>query len=100
MVEYSVKLTSKAFSDIDGIYKYISETLCANASAINIVNQIEDAIFSLETFPNRGSIRKTGRYANKNYRQLFVESYVIIYKVDEDSKKVIIMTVKYARSNF
>ena len=100
MAEYYVKLTSKAFSDIDGIYKYISENLCANSSAINIVNQIEEAIFSLETFPNRGSIRRTGRYANKNYRQLFVANYVIVYKVVEESKKVIVMTVKYARSNF
>ena len=100
MAEYDVKLTSKAFSDIEGIYKYISENLCANSSAINIVNQIEEAIFSLETFPNRGSIRRTGRYANKNYRQLFVANYVIVYKVIEESKKVIIMTVKYARSNF
>lgn len=100
MAEYDVKLTSKAFSDIEGIYKYISENLCANSSAINIVNQIEEAIFSLETFPNRGSIRRTGRYANKNYRQLFVANYVIVYKVVEESKKVIVMTVKYARSNF
>ena len=100
MAEYDVKLTSKAFSDIEGIYKYISENLCANSSAINIVNQIEESIFSLETFPNRGSIRKTGRYDNKNYRQLFVENYVIVYKVVEESKKVIIMTVKYAKSNF
>ena len=100
MADYNVKLTSKAFSDIEGIYNYISENLCANPSAINIVNQIEEAIFSLETFPNRGSIRRTGRYANKNYRQLIVANYVIVYKVIEESKKVIIMTVKYARSNF
>lgn len=100
MLKYSVKLTGRAYSDIDSIYKYISEVLCSNSSAINIVTQIEEAILSLETLPNRGAIRKTGYYANKNYRQLFVENYVIVYKVVEEDNKVIIMTVRYARSNF
>ena len=100
LVKYTVKLTGRAFLDIDSIYKYISETLCADSSAISIVAQIEEAIFSLETLPNRGAIRKIGKYANKDYRNIFVENYVIVYKVDEDNKRVIIMTVRYARSNF
>ena len=48
--------------------------------------------------PYRGATRKIGRYANAGYRQLFVENYTIVYRIDEDKKLVIIVTVRYTPS--
>ena len=54
----------------------------------------------MEEMPNRGAPRRIGTYANKGYRQLFIKNYTIVYRVDETEKQVIIVTVKYAGSDF
>ena len=65
-----------------------------------MLNALEEGILSLEQLPLRASIRKTGAYANSDYRQLFVKNYVIIYRVLKESKEVHIVTVRYAPSQF
>ena len=65
-----------------------------------MVNEIEEAILSLEQLPERGAERKVGIYANKGYRQLFVKNYTIVYRADKKSKTVIVITVKYSHQNF
>ena len=37
---------------------------------------MEAGIFSLEEYPYRCAERKTGRYANRGYRELIVDSYI------------------------
>jgi hypothetical protein len=54
----------------------------------------------LESFPYRGAEWKIGLYANKGYRQLFLKNFSLIYRVEEDKKYVIIVTVRYSRSYF
>lgn len=101
MVEqYKVKLMSRALRDLDGIYKYIAETLLEAGTALNLVEEIEREIFSLEHFPNRCPIRRTGRFSNKGYRQLFVKNYTVILRVNEEKRTVIVVTVRYSASQF
>ena len=100
LVKYTVKLYSRADRDLDNIYSYIAHNLLAPGTATNMADALEEAIYSLEDFPERGSIRQTGLYANQGYRQLFVKSYVIIYIVLKDQRQVHIVTVRYAPSQF
>lgn len=100
MDKYIVKLLPKAYRDIEQIYNYISQNFEEKEIALKLVNDIEDTIFSLESLPYRGAERKIGLYANKGYRQLFLKNFSVIYRVDEDKKYVIIVTVRYSRSNF
>lgn len=100
MDKYTVKLYARAYRDIDGIYTYIAENLLSPDTALNMVDELEKAIFSLEKFPERGAIRRTGAYANGDYRQLFVKNYVIVYRVRKEKKEVHIVTVRYSPSNF
>lgn len=44
-----------------------------------MVDELEKAIFSLEQLPERGAIRRTGAFANGDYRELFVKNYIIIF---------------------
>ena len=100
MDKYSVKLYARAYRDLDEIYAYIANTLSEPGTALNIVDALEEAIFSLEQMPERGAIRRIGIYANVGCRQLFVKNYVIIYHVLKEEKEVHIVTVRYAPSNF
>ena len=100
MDKYSVKLYARAYQDLDKIYAYIANTLSEPGTALNMVDALEEAIFSLEQMPERGAIRRIGIYANAGYRQLFVKNYVIIYRVLKEKKEVHIVTIRYAPSNF
>ncbi len=99
-MKYEVKLYPRAYRDLDDIYSYIAKNLTEQGTAEKLVSDIEDAIFSLEQFPERGSVRRTGIYADKVYRQLFVGNYTVIYRVYKEEREVHIVTVRYAPSRF
>lgn len=100
MDKYSVKLMSRALRDLDDIYHYIAHTLLEPETALNLVSRIEDAILSLETMPYRCPERKGGAYANRGYRQLFTENYTAVFRIDEEKKAVIVVTIRYSPSEF
>ena len=53
----------------------------------------------LETFPGSHQDRLEGKYAGKGYKQLLVDNYMAIYKIDETEKTVYIITVQYQGRN-
>ena len=100
MERYRVKLYPRAYRDIDEIYSYIAENLLAPAAAQDLRECLEDAILSLEIFPERGAVRRIGRYAHCGYRQLLVKRYVLIYRILPEEKEVHLVTVRYTASQF
>lgn len=100
MDKYSIKIMPRALRDLDAIYSYIARSLQEPTTALDLVTLIEQEILSLETMPYRYPTRKTGAYANKGYRQLLIKNYVVVYRVNEAQKAVIIVTVRYAPSRF
>lgn len=78
MDKYNVSLTSRALRDLDDIYVYIAQTLLVPETALGLVDKIEKEILSLEEMPYRFPERKTGAYANRGYRQLFVHTVTIL----------------------
>lgn len=100
MDKYSVIILAYAYRNLDDIYGYITSELLARQAAENIVDKLEKAILSLEYLPFSGAIRRTGKYANKGYRQIFVKNFTIVYRINTDKKEVVILTVKYSRSEF
>lgn len=69
-------------------------------TALGMVDKIEKEILALEEMPYRFPERKTGAYANKGYRQLFVGNYTVIYRIDEKRRQVIVITIRYSPSQF
>lgn len=100
MDKYEVKLYARAYRDMEDIYAYIANSLHDPNAAQNIIDEIENAVFSLELMPERGAVRRSGIYANRDYRQLFVGNYIIVYRVKKEEKQVHIVTVRYAPSSF
>ena len=100
MDNYQVKLMPRAYRDLDEIEHYIACELSEPETALNLIHEIEEAILGLTHFPQRGARRKIGRYAEKDYRQLFVKNYTIVYRIDNVHKWVIIVTIRYTPSRF
>lgn len=100
MDKYEVRLMNRALQDLDDIYAYIAGNLLESGVATEMVDALESEILSLEYLPYRCSESRTGSFANSGYRQLMVKNYIVIYRVDEANKQVLVVTVRYARSSF
>lgn len=100
MAKYTVKLMQRAAGDLDDIYNHIADDFKEIGTAEKIADALENAILSLDEMLYRGSIRRTGAFANRGYRQFFVKNFTIVYHIDEAGKMVIIVTVRYTPSSF
>lgn len=100
MDKYKVKLLARAARDLDEVYNYIADEFKEIQTAEHMADLLEGAILGLDEMPYRGSIRRTGAFANKGYHQIFVKNFTIVYRIDEEKKFVIIVTVRYTPSSF
>lgn len=99
MDKYSVILYPRAFRDIDDIYAYIALEKMSPENAKGQTDRIWDAVKSLEQLPESHQDRLVGRFAGKGYKQLIVDNYIIIFKIDKEQNRVYIVTVQYQGRN-
>lgn len=99
MNKYRIKINPKAIRELDSIYEYITTEKLAPESAKRQVDRIKKAILNLDTFPQSHQERNEGRYAGKGYRQLLIDNYIVIFRIDETSKIVYIVTIQYHKRN-
>lgn len=96
--KYQVKINPKAISELDYIYNYIAIEKSASENARAQITRIKNAILGLDTFPESHQVRTEGRYAGK-YRQLLIDNYIVIFRIDELYKTVYVVTVQYQGRN-
>jgi toxin ParE1/3/4 len=99
MVKYHIKLYPRAYRDMEEIYRYIAIEKQVPENAKAQTDRIWKAIKNLEIFPDSHQDRLEGKYAGKGYKQLLVDNYMAIYKIDETEKTVYVITVQYQRRN-
>ena len=99
MVKYKVNLLKVAYMDIDNIYRYIANEKLDPENAKAQVDRIKEAILGLEFFPYAHQDRLIGRYSSKDYKQLLIDNYVAIFRIDETEKTVLVVTVRYLGRN-
>ena len=95
MGKYKVMIHPRAIRDLDNIYEYIAKEKLAPENAKGQVDRIKKAILSLDTFPQSHQERNEGRYAGKSYRQLLIDNYIAIFRIDEPHKTVYVVTIQY-----
>lgn len=100
MDKYEVKLMQRASRDLDGIYNHIADEFKEIGTAEKMADALEAAILGLDVMPYRGAIRRTGAFANRGYKQIFVKNFTIVYRIDEAAKMVIVVTIRYTPSSF
>ena len=96
---YNILLYATAYKNLDDIFKYIAFAITEPAAAKNQINRIWDAIFKLKVFPYAHQDVIFGKYASKGYKQLLVDNYIVIYKINEEEKQVYVITVLYGGRN-
>ena len=99
MDKYKVKITPRAIRELDNIYKYIAIEKMAPENARGQINRIKKAILGLNTYPQSHQERTEGRYAGKGYRQLLIDNYIAIFRIDKKNKIVYVITIQYQGRN-
>lgn len=99
MDKYKVKLTPRAYRDLEEIYAYIAEEKLALENARKQTDRIRNALRELETMPQSHQNRQNGRYTNGEYKQMLIDHYIAIFKINEDQKSVQIVTIQYQGRN-
>lgn len=99
MDKCKVKLHPRAIRDLDNIYEYIAKEKSAPENAKRQTDRIKKAILDLGSFPQSNQERNEGRYAGKGYRQLLIDNYIAIFRIDENDKNVYVITVQYQGRN-
>ena len=93
MDKYKVKINPRAIRELDHIYEYIANEKLAPENAKEQVDRIKKAILGLETFLQSHQERNEGRYAAKDYHQLLIDNYIVIFRIDEPNKTVYVVTI-------
>ncbi len=99
MDKYKVKINPRAIRELNSIYEYITNEKMAPENARRQVDRIKKAILDLDTFPQSHQERNEGRYAQKGYRQLLIDNYIAIFRIDEQNKIVYVVTIQYQGRN-
>lgn len=99
MNKYKVKLNPGAIRELNSIYEYIANEKLASENAKGQVDRIKKAVLNLDTFPQSHQERNEGRYAGKGYRQLLIDNYIAIFRIDETNKTVYVITIQYQGRN-
>lgn len=99
MDKYNIKINPKAIRDLNNIYGYIANEKLAPENAKGQTERIKKAILSLDIFPQSHQERNEGRYAKKGYRQLLIDNYMVIFRIDEENKIVYVITIQYQGRN-
>lgn len=98
--KYIIKITPKAFEDLDEIYSYISNGLYNEGAADNLMDKIEARIMRLKNFPFSCSFVLDEILKDKGYRKLIVENYIAFYLVREEERQVVIIRVLYGGQKY
>ena len=99
MDKYKVKVNPRAIRELDHIYECIANEKLAPENAKEQVDRIKKAILGLETFLQSHQERNEGTHAAKDYHQLLIDNYIVIFRIDEPNKTVYVVTIQYQGRN-
>lgn len=98
--EYTIKITPKAYEDLDEIYGYVAKDIYNENAADHLMEKMETSIMRLKDFPFSCSYVEDEILKDKGYRILIVENYIVFHLVREDEKQVVVMRVLYGKQKY
>ena len=97
---YHVEITEPAKNDMFEAAKYIAEQLLNPSAANRLLDDVESAIFSLESMPERYALLSDEIPAKPGIRFMPVGKYLVFYVIREKTKKVVIQRFLYGRRDW
>ena len=92
-----INFAPEAINDLKEIKSYITDDLCSDKAALNIINKIMMRIRQLEDFLKIGAHLSSVVRIETPYRFLVCGKYIAFYKIDDE---IHIIRVLYGRRNY
>lgn len=96
-MEYKVKITPFALSQLSETVKYISEILLVPETALKWLDVLQSSIASLNAMPNRYPLVDEEPWHTRGIRRFPVKGFLVYYLVNEEHKAVTVTAVIYGR---
>ena len=81
--KYKVNISLNAQYDLEHIFFYIAEDSINNAK--KFILELEEKIYSLDTFPERFALIPENIFYGTSYRHIIHKNYRVIYRIDNTS---------------
>lgn len=92
MKKYKIIWSPKAKQDLQNIHFYIKYYLKEENTANNIIKKILNLISDLCYLPEKYMKIQSSKYKNENIRKMPVGNYIVIYKVNIETRTSIYLT--------
>ena len=92
---YSVEITDSAFGMIHAAVRYIAEDCKSPLNASRWLEQVWDAVATLEQMPQRFPLAPEDPFKPYEVRRALVGDYLILFNVDDEASKVWIIGFRH-----
>ena len=99
-MSYTLYRTDKFNDQLNDIVHYIANDSGDVDTALACLDEIEEAVLSLNEYPERGSIPRYSLLKKQGYRILLASRYLIFYKVNKEKKQVVIYAIVDKRREY
>lgn len=97
---YKLKITELAQNDLDGIVSYIAVNLANPSAAGSFLDELAKCYGNLKNNPFIYAKSSDLRLEKEGYRKALIKSYVLIFKIIEQQKTVVVYRVFYGASDY
>lgn len=96
-MEYKVKITPLALSQLSETVKYISDILLVPETAAKWLDVLHKGIASLSSMPCRFPLTDEESWHSRGIRKLPIKGFLVYYLVSDERKTVTVTAVVYGR---
>ena len=97
---YNVTVTDEANTDLDEILGYIALALANPQAAASLADKIAECYDDLSDTPYMYGQCQNPRLQALGYRRVSIQHYVMVYRVDEQSKTVYVLRFFYGPRDY
>jgi toxin ParE1/3/4 len=97
---YKLVVSKEADEDIEDIVLYIVSELNNPSAASAFLDDVEKSYNNIVEKPAMYSLCNDYRLRNGGYRKIVIKNYLILYRINEDDKMVIVVRVVYGGRNY
>ncbi len=93
-------MSPSAKSDIDEIFTYIIGELNNTSAAVRFADEVDEKIDMLTRQPKMFSFSWDERLAEKGFRRVVIQNYVLLYRVYDEAKQVLVARLLYGKREY
>jgi len=97
---YNINITKPAETDLLDAATYIMDQLQNPTAANRLLDEVEKAVQSLDTMPQRYPVVNDDVLARLGYRFMPVQNYLVFYIIREEINTVVIHRFLYGRRDW